>query len=432
MYIWNQNTHSRYSKLTLYSLVIGSSLLCANSAFSNDDKFKAQVINEFKGSENLKLQKEVPLFQVIRQKSEIKNIRFNEVKRKRMKGVNTDKMDLTKYVEEGEKMDEVDKPQTERIPKVNQLSGKSTFEFYDIKTSRSFQMETPSKLLAKYSRSFSKLPNQSLPTGRKADEEQLKLEEQVSKAWSNAHDSRTRRAIADGYSDTNSIYQRLANYGGCSATVLSANSERMVAITAAHCVFATQTSYNYSTIDPRRNGGVSPTWGTWRPIGFGYYPAYLNNNCESSWSGRKCIRHDIALVIAEPNTGASAPTGMGWGYRSKSWLGSVTKYRRGYPGCSYVESPNSCNNNNLYGDGSLSIGPLAYPVSGWNRQMRHSSDMNRGDSGSGLYYYRDGFPFVFAVNSAEKPCRSTCTGTYPNYSRRITPDFFDFINDVVN
>jgi len=431
MYTWKKDSHSKHPKRTLYALAIGS-LLCANTTFAADDEFENQIIKQYEGSASQELQKEIPLFQVIRQKSELNEVRFTEVKRKQLNGIKTDKMELTKYVLEGDEMKEVDKSLTERVPNGKLLSGMGKFEFYDIKTSRSFQMETPLALLAKYSRSLSNEPDQSNPTGRKADKEQLKLEEQVSKAWSNANDSRTRRAIADGYSDTNSIYQRLANYGGCSATVLSANSERMVAITAAHCVFATATSFNYSTIDPRRNGGASPTWGTWRPVGFGYYPAYLNNNCEDSWSGSSCIRHDIALVVAVPNAGASAPSGMGWGYRSKSWLGGVSKYRRGYPGCSFIESPSGCVNDNLYGDGSLSIGPLAYPVNGWNRQMRHSSDMNRGDSGSGLYYYRNGFPYVFAVNSAEKTCRSTCTGTYPNYSRRITPDFFDFINDVVN
>lgn len=431
MYIRKKNTRSPYSKPTFYVLFLGS-LLGANSAIAQDKEVKNRVIKEYKGSEVRELQKEVPLFQLIRQKSEIRKVRFSEVERKKLKGINTDKMELTKFVRDDEKIEEVDQSRTERVPKGKLLSGNSKFEFYDIKTSRSFQMETPLALLAEYSRSLSKDPDQSKPIGRKADEEQLKLEEQVSKAWSNANDSRTRRAIADGYSDTNSIYQRLANYGGCSATVLSANSERMVAITAAHCVFATQTEFNFSTIDPRRNGGVSPTWGTWRPVGFGYYPGYLNNNCEGNWSGSRCIKHDIALVIAVPNAGASAPSGMGWGYRSKSWLGGVSKYRRGYPGCSYTESPSGCVNNNLYGDGSLRIGPLAHAVNGWNRQMRHSSDMNRGDSGSSLYYYRNGFPYVFAINSAEKLCRSTCTGTYPNYSRRITPDFFDFINDVVN
>jgi len=431
MYTRKKNSHSQYSKRAFYAVAI-SSLLVASAAFGENDEFENQVIKQYKGSAIKELQQEVPLFQVIRQKSEIRNVRINEVERKKLKGVETDKMELTKYVLEGEEMEEVDKSLTERVPTGKLLSGVGKFEFYDIKTSRSFQMEAPLESLAKYSRSLSKQPDQSNPKGRKADQEQLKLEEQVSKAWSNAHDSRTRRAIADGYSDTNSIYQRLANYGGCSATVLSANSERMVAITAAHCVFASQTAFNYSTIDPRRNGGASPTWGTWRPVGFGYYPAYLNNNCESNWSGSSCIRHDIALVIAVPNAGASAPSGMGWGYRSKSWLGGASKYRRGYPGCFNIASPTGCTNNNLYGDGSLRIGPLAYPVNGWNRQMRHSSDMNRGDSGSSLYYYRNGFPYVFAINSAEKICRSTCPGTYPNYSRRITPDFFDFINDVVN
>jgi hypothetical protein len=38
---------------------------------------------------------------------------------------------------------------------------------------------------------------------------------------------------------------------------------------------------------------------------------------------------------------------------------------------------------------------------------------------------------VFAVTSAEKTCYATCTSSRPNYARRITPQFFDFINSVV-
>ena len=95
---------------------------------------------------------------------------------------------------------------------------------------------------------------------------------------------------------------------------------------------------------------------------------------------------------------------MGWGYRPKSFLDDHTKYRRGYPGCDYSHSPSSCTTNNLYGDGALSVGSFSkLDADGWNRQIRFSSDINPGDSGSGLYYYRDGNPYVFAVTSADLP-----------------------------
>lgn len=66
----------------------------------------------------------------------------------------------------------------------------------------------------------------------------------------------------------------------------------------------------------------------------------------------------------------------------------------------------------------------------WNRQIRFSSYVNPGDSGSGLYAYSSNYPYVYGVTSAEQCCGTSCTSTYPNYARRITPQFFDFINSV--
>ena len=54
------------------------------------------------------------------------------------------------------------------------------------------------------------------------------------------------------------------------------------------------------------------------------------------------------------------------------------------------------------------------------------------DSGSGSYYYSNDYPYVFAVTSAELNCKEWCPITHPNLLRRITPDFFDFMSDVVH
>lgn len=379
------------------------------------------------------LRREIPLFQLIRQKSSgVVNAEFKEVQRPPLKGINTDKLDMSKQVTEEEmKKGKWVNQERARVPKLSSLKGNSTFEFYDITTGRTFQMSASMAEMAEFARSMSRMPDQTNPLDR-PDRRAVAQDEQMNKAWSNADDSRTRRAIADGYSDTNSIYQRIANYGGCSANVISANSQRLVATTAGHCVFATRNTFNYSTVDPRRNGSASPTWGTWTPVGFGYDGNYRDLDCEEDWSGSKCIHHDIALVVAVPNPGATPPKTMGWGYRSKSWLNARSKYRRGYPGCPDLGSPAGCTNNNLYGDGAFNIGPLDHPVSGgWNREMLVSDDASPGDSGSGAYYYSGGYPYVFAVASAQKSCVTTCTGTHVNYLRRITPVWFDFISDVV-
>ncbi|MDX1607342.1 MAG: hypothetical protein R3202_14210, partial [Candidatus Competibacterales bacterium] len=177
---------------------------------------------------------------------------------------------------------------------------------------------------------------------------------------------------------------------------------------------------------------TSPTWGSWTPYAFAYYSGFLNNDCEDNWNGNDCIRHDIALVFASRDSGATPPRNMGWGYRPKSFLDVHRKYRRGYPGCNNGHSPSPCTTNNLYGDGRLSVGGFSKKAGGWNRQFRFSSDINPGDSGSGLYYYRNGFPYVFGVTSAEPAgCKTSCSSSRPNYGRRITPDFFDFINSVI-
>ena len=82
----------------------------------------------------------------------------------------------------------------------------------------------------------------------------------------------------------------------------------------------------------------------------------------------------------------------------------------------------------------MSVGSFSHWDSDyWNRKIKFSSDLNPGDSGSGLYYYRDGNPYVFAVTSAEpSSCKTDCSSSRPNSARRITPQFYDFINSVID
>ena len=354
-----------------------------------------------------------------------------EIERERRRGIDTEKLPL---LPEAKDEREREKTPEEKVPELGDLAGRVEFEFFDVDSGRSFGYVVDRVALARYSRTVSAEIEQNTRREKPADDIERRLEDAVGKSWSNAHDSRSRRGVADGYPDTHSIYQSLADYGGCSATVLSADSTRMVAITAAHCVFTAGNNFSTAKLRPRRDGGTSPSWGSWRAVGFGFYPQYVNNDCEDAWSGSDCIKHDIALVIARPDEGASPPRTMGWGYRPKSFLDGHVKYRRGYPGCGHPHSPANCSGNTLYGDGALSVGEFSkLDGDNWNRQIRFSSDLNPGDSGSGLYYYRDGFPYVFAVTSAEPSgCKTTCASSRPNYARRITPQFFDFINTVVD
>ena len=62
-----------------------------------------------------------------------------------------------------------------------------------------------------------------------------------------------------------------------------------------------------------------------------------------------------------------------------------------------------------------------------------SSDANHGDSGSGSYFYESDYPYVFSALGGGDDCwpEPTTCGSHPVFTRRITPDFFDFINGVV-
>ena len=430
----------------LYLQLIASLLMCCSvvvfgqtaSEMKRAQMTKKQTLDQVESNSYKALQREVPLFQLIRRKSSgVVNAEFKEVQRKPLRGIKTDDLDMSKQVSEDYMRDGTDEERAV-VPELSSLKGNSTFEFYDITTGRTFQMTASKAEMAEFARSMSRIPNESMPLDR-PDPTAVAQDKQMNKAWSNADDSRTRRAIADGYGSTHSIYQRIARYGGCSATVLSANSQRMVASTAAHCIFPTgNNTFSNSVITPRSNGsGFSPTYGWWRVVGFGYYPSFLDDviewDCYRRWRFGPCIRDDIAIVVAVPADGAKPPHSMGWSYHPKSWLNARNKYRRGYPGCGLGHSPANCNYPYLYGDGPFSIGSVRTPspVSGWNRVMLVSTDINPGDSGSGAYYYSSGYPYVFAVTSAEQGCVENCTDTHVNYLRRITPDWFDFINDVV-
>jgi hypothetical protein len=359
---------------------------------------------------------------------------FFEVKREARSGIETDTLNMMpEDREDRDQREQTLDPSREVVPDLKDLNlkGEVAFEFFDLRSGRYFGYAANRAQLARLARTKSKLPDESDP-GRRVSESDIRLEDRTQRSWSNSTDNRTRRAIADGWSDNNSIYQRLADYGGCSATVLAANKTRMIAITAAHCIFTASERFSTSRLRPRANGGASPTWGSWTPYHFAYYEAYLNNDCPDNWSS-DCIAHDIALVWAEPDPGANVPANMGWAVRSHDFLDAHTKYRRGYPGCGYPHSPAGCTADNLYGDGALNVGSFRSRDSdGWHRRFKFSSDINPGDSGSGLYFLRDGFPYVFGVTVAEPgDCKRGCSASRPNFGRRITPDLFDFINSVM-
>ena len=244
----------------LYLQLIASLLMCCSfvafgqtaSEMKRAQMTKKQTLGQVESNSYRELQREVPIFQLIRQKSSgVVNAEFKDVQRKPLRGIKTDDLDMSKQVSE-DFMRGGTNEERAVVPELSSLKGNSTFEFYDITTGRTFQMTASKAEMAEFARSMSRIPNESNPLDR-PDPTAVAQDEQRNKAWSNADDSRTRRAIADGYGSTHSIYQRIAFYGGCSATILSANSQRMVAITAA-ATFAILDMYAPSISHATRQG----------------------------------------------------------------------------------------------------------------------------------------------------------------------------------
>ncbi|MEE9366069.1 MAG: hypothetical protein V3W44_05210 [Dehalococcoidales bacterium] len=270
------------------------------------------------------------------------------------------------------------------------------------------------------------------PPDNPLSDDSREREDEIEKSWSNGTDSRVRRGYADGYS-VNS-YRMMADYGGCSAIILHASSTRVWALTAAHCLFTNDAGATTSNkLVPRRdhsNGSNTKPFGSWSRSNYVYNVDYLNNECASDWDYSSCAQWDIVFVRFVPSGTTSTPGYMGRGQVSGSYLSSHDKYRRGYPSCSHSGAPSSCTNNTLYGDGKLSTGEFAFKNSAnWYRIIHHSSDTNKYDSGSGMYYYKDSNQTrAFGVHvGGTSGCFSSCSSGRPNYTRRITPTWYNVI-----
>ncbi|MEE9366832.1 MAG: hypothetical protein V3W44_09115 [Dehalococcoidales bacterium] len=268
-------------------------------------------------------------------------------------------------------------------------------------------------------------PGHSTPLDAREREREDELEESTS----SSNDSRVRRGWADGYG-LNS-YAMMGDWSGCSATIFQASSSRVWVLTAAHCLFTNdQGSATSADLVPRRDATLSAgdaPYGRWARGTYIYEPKYLSENCESDYDA-ECTQWDIALVRFTPisGTGASMPKSMGWAYKSGSYLSGRSKYRRGYPGCG-TGAPSGCTSNVLYGDGSLSHGEFLFQnPDGWNRVIKHGSDTNSGDSGSGMYYYKNGSTTrLYGVHIAGDDSCVSCPSSNPNFMRRLTEFWYD-------
>ena len=103
----------------------------------------------------------------------------------------------------------------EKAREIGELKGEVEFEFFDLASNRFLVYTVDRAELAKASRSVAKLLDENLTEAKPVDRKDMEREDDINKSWSNSTDNRIRRAIADGFSDTHSIYQSLADFGGC-------------------------------------------------------------------------------------------------------------------------------------------------------------------------------------------------------------------------